>query len=281
MLSTQQIDKIVRFITSSKRTRRMPYWKVLLALGWEGISPSTIRSSLRRVGYKRYVALRKPPISERNRQLHLQFALDHLDWTDEQWDSILWSDETWVTAGSHRKTYVTRRKDEALEPDCVLEHHQHKSGWMFWGCFSGKAGKGPGIFWEKDWGTIDAESYQAHTIPVVHGWMRMHPGHIYMQDGAPAHAAASTIQDMIERGIAKLNWPPFSPDLNPIENVWNWMKAWIWDHYPFDTMSYDKLRKAVKEAWEAVPEDYLIGLLRSMKARCEAVIAANGMHTKY
>jgi hypothetical protein len=78
--------------------------------------------------------------------------------------------------------------------------------------------------------------------------MRIHPGYIFMQDGAPGHAAASTIQDLIERGISKVSWPPFSPDLNPIENVWNWMKEWIWDRYPFDTMSYDELRQTVREA---------------------------------
>jgi hypothetical protein len=59
------------------------------------------------------------------------------------------------------------------------------------------------------------------------------------------------------------------------------MKAWIWDNYPKDQMSYNQLRKVVKEAWEAVPEDFLIELLRSMKACCEAVITANRMHIKY
>jgi hypothetical protein len=225
--------------------------------------------------------LRKPPISAKNQQLRLQFALEHLNWTDEQWDEILWSDETWVTAGSHRKTYVTRKADEALDPTCILEREQRKKGWMFWGCFSGKAGKGPGIFWEKDWGKITADSYQQHTVPIVCGWMRLHPGQIFMQDGAPGHAAKETLQDLIERRIKKVNWPPFSPDLNPIENVWNWMKEWIWNNYRKDSMSYDELRKAVKDAWEAVSEDFLMSLLRSMRERCAAVIAVNGMHTKY
>lgn len=186
-----------------------------------------------------------------------------------------------MTSGSHRKTYVTRKADEALEPTCIIERERKKKGWMFWGCFSGKAGKGPGIFWEKDWGTINAASYQAHTVPVIHGWMRLKPGHIFMQDGAPGHAAGETLQDLIDREIEKMNWPPFSPDLNPIETVWNWMKDWIWNHYPKDSMTYDELRKAVTEAWEAVPEDWLIELVRGMKERCQAVIDANGMYTKY
>ena len=46
-------------------------------------------------------------------------------------------------------------------------------------------------------------------------------------------------------------------------------------------MSYDELRRVVKEAWEAVPEDWLIELVRGIRARYQAVIDANGIHTKY
>ncbi|QSZ32796.1 hypothetical protein DSL72_002375 [Monilinia vaccinii-corymbosi] len=281
LLTTSQIDSLIEFITALKDNRRMPYWKVIITLGWEGISECAVRAGLRRVGYKRYVALRKFPISEKNRKLRVQFALEHLDWTDEQWDAILWSDETWVTVGSHRKTYVTRRVDEAMDPTCVLERERKKRGWMFWGCFSGKAEKGPGIFWEKEWGTIIAQSYQEYTVPIIDGWMRLHLGHLFMQDGAPGHAAKATLGELLERHIIKIYWPPFSPDLNPIENVWNWMKEWLFNHYPTNKLSYDQLRQAVKEAWDTVEEEYLLQLLRSIRTRCQAIIDANSMYISY
>ncbi|KAL3424953.1 hypothetical protein PVAG01_04234 [Phlyctema vagabunda] len=141
-----QIEELIYFISLSKKNRRLPLWRLAIELEWEGIGVSAIKSALRRIGYKRYVALRKPPISEKNARLRLKFALEYVNWTDEQWDEILWSDETWVTPGSYRKTYVTRNKDEALDPTCILERERKKKGWMFWGCFSGKSGKGPGIF---------------------------------------------------------------------------------------------------------------------------------------
>jgi hypothetical protein len=75
---------------------------------------------------------------------------------------------------------------------------------MFWGCFHGNI-KGPDIFWEKDWGTISAESYQAKILPIIDGWIRFNGNQgqqlIFMQDSAPAHVAKGTIEDLQERGI--------------------------------------------------------------------------------
>ena len=62
----------------------------------------------------------------------------------------------------------------------------------------------------------------------------------------PGHAAGDTKQDLAERGIIVIFWPPFSPDLNPIERVWHIMKNYIQDNYPH-------------------PSNYLFWLARSTK----------------
>ena len=101
-----------------------------------------------------------------------------------------------------------------------------------------------------------------------------------MQDGAPGHSARATRQELEDRGIRMVFWPAFSPDLNPIEKVWDQIKNYIDLCYSdLDKLNYDQLRQAVREAWDAVPDRFLDEQMRLMPARCEAVIRANGMHT--
>ena len=101
-----------------------------------------------------------------------------------------------------------------------------------------------------------------------------------MQDGAPGHRAGETKEELQERGIVVLYWPPFSPDLNPIERVWHLMKNYLQDHFP-EIMGYDQLRSAVKEAWDKVGAFEFKALVESMPERCQAVIDANSFFTKY
>ena len=102
-----------------------------------------------------------------------------------------------------------------------------------------------------------------------------------MQDNASGHAAKTTIAEMQERGIRVVKWPAYSPDLNPIETVWNWMKDWIDEQYGEKKLNLNQLRIAVKDAWDAVPEDFLNQPIDDMPNRCKAVIAAKGKITKY
>lgn len=82
-------------------------------------------------------------------------------------------------------------------------------------------------------------------------------------------------------------WPPYSPDLNPIENLWAIMKQEIYKLYPDLEHAADteetrqRLIMAGKEAWQAINGQILHKLSTTMPHRVKAVIAANGWYTKY
>ncbi|VDB88364.1 Bgt-50539 [Blumeria graminis f. sp. tritici] len=60
----------------------------------------------------------------------------------------------------------------------------------------------------------------------------MRPWLSVMQDNAPAHTAAMMMEDMSQRLIQPIFWPAKSPDLDPIEAVWNKMKDYIQRDHP-------------------------------------------------
>ena len=77
------------------------------------------------------------------------------------------------------------------------------------------------------------------------------PSLIFMQDNAPIHKAGKVKKWFADQGIPLLDWPPYSPDLNPIEHCWVHMKQWILDNYPElqelgeSQEAYDRLAMAI------------------------------------
>ena len=98
-------------------------------------------------------------------------------------------------------------------------------------------------------GTLNAERYisdvlQAEVLP----FLRETPDIFALQqDNAPAHVASSTLSYLRDQNIQLLSWPPFSPDINPIEHVRAWMKKRVRQKDPQNLMN---LAIAVLEVFE-------------------------------
>ncbi len=77
---------------------------------------------------------------------------------------------------------------------------------------------------------------------------------IFMQDNARVHTARIKTDWLDEQGYLIMMWPPYSPDLNPIEQVWYMMKTWIGKHYPEIralALGEERTKAAILEAVEA------------------------------
>lgn len=84
-----------------------------------------------------------------------------------------------------------------------------------------------------------------------------------------------------------LDWPPYSPDLNPIEHLWAQLKQWINEHYP-DLLNrgkpeeaYQRLFQAIREGWDAIAQDTINDLIKSMDTRVNAALFAKGSYTRF
>jgi transposase len=95
-----------------------------------------------------------------------------------------------------------------------------------------------------------------------------------LMDKAPPHTAASTTQWLQQHMVRVVDrWPGNSPDLNPIENLWGWMKRKL---YSKDVQTVEQLKQAIQEIWEEVPDDMLTRLMCSMPKRLQRVVDKQG-----
>ncbi|CAJ0915852.1 unnamed protein product [Ranitomeya imitator] len=101
---------------------------------------------------------------------------------------------------------------------------------------------------------------------------------IFQHDLAPAHSAKTTVKWFTDHGITVLNWPANSPDLNPIENLWDIVKRKLRDARP---NTLDELKAAIEASWASITSQQCHRLIASMPRRIEAVISAKGFPTKY
>ena len=81
--------------------------------------------------------------------------------------------------------------------------------------------------------------------------------------------------------------PPYSPDINPIENVWSLLKDRLIKrfkgNYPKGTTSIEveAFKRAIKEEWALIPQQAIDNCILSILKRWQAVIDAKGYPTKY
>jgi transposase len=113
------------------------------------------------------------------------------------------------------------------------------------------------------------------------------PGLIFMQDNAPIHTSHIVRNWFTEQSIPVVDWPPYSPDLNPIEHIWWHLKNKVLELYPeLEQMgngedAKEALENALIKAWDAIDDSIIKSCLESMPRRRDAVLKAKGWHTKY
>jgi transposase len=76
------------------------------------------------------------------------------------------------------------------------------------------------------------------------------------------------------------NWPPQSPDLNPIEHMWHQLKNRL-GQYPSKPHTVEELEKRINIEWYKFTKEDCLKYIDSMPGRIEAVIKSKGQQTNY
>ena len=242
------------------------------------VSPQTVINRLRESGLRArrpYVGL---VLTRRHRQHRLRWARQHVRWTRADWANVLFTDESrFNLRRSDGRARVYRRRRERFHDACVVEKDQYGGGSvMIWAGFSQHTKTNALVIV----GNLNAARYQNEILrPVAIPHIRENRGMIFMQDNARPHTARTTLQLLQENNVRTLDWPACSPDLNPIEHVWDEVDRRVRQRGPHVDLAH--LEADVINCWNSITQRYLRNYATSMRARCLAVIQAEGGHTRY
>ncbi|GFT45835.1 transposable element Tcb2 transposase [Trichonephila clavipes] len=101
-----------------------------------------------------------------------------------------------------------------------------------------------------------------------------------MDDNARTHRTLAVEELPESEDITKMNWPAYSPDLNPIEYMWDGLgrRIAVRLHHP---ENIQQLKQMLIEERAFLPQEMLHQLVLSMRRRCKATIAMRGGHIPY
>lgn len=183
-------DRYIKLISKRNRRKTLPVIATEFnSVNDNKVSESSVRRSLLRNEMFGRVALKKPLLRKENIEKRYRFAIEHKDWTVEQWNRVLWTDESkFELFGTKRRVHIRRGIHEKTMKECIVPTVKHGGGSiMVWGgmCSSGVI---PLVQIE---GIMLKENY--HTIltrnALPGGKRLLGPGFIFQQDNDPKHTA--------------------------------------------------------------------------------------------
>lgn len=243
------------------------------------VSCKTIQRRLKSSGFLSCIQKRKPLISKVNRSKRLVFAKTHIDKGPDFWNKVLWSDESkFELFGSKKRQHVWRKPNEDLKERHLKKNVKHGGGSiMVWGSFAATGVEElfliNGIMEEEDYVKILETNLMKSARKIGLGRR-----FTFQQDNDPKHTSKVAKNYFKKAKVKLLEWPPQSPDLNPIENLWSILDEKV----KLDNRkNKNELFQQLTDAWINIPAETTQKLVESMPRRLRAVLDAKGGATKY
>lgn len=280
LLTEREGRTLVRVTKDNRKESLEEIVEEFNSLGLTQVSTSTARRVLHKNDFVGRIGKRKPFVSETNRVKRLKWCRERRGW-DKQWDTIIWSDESrFLLFENDGQQWVWRRPHEKYDVECLVPTvKSNGEGVMVWGCFV-KNRLGPLVVLE---GRITGQVYKKlledYLVPFIEG-LDDETTYVFQDDNAPVHRANSVLVWKEENLIHSLPWPAQSPDLNPIEHLWDHLGRKLHEHKPIPKNKRE-LVLALEDEWSKIDESVLENLVNSMPRRVIAVIGSEGNPTPY
>ncbi|KAI4900603.1 hypothetical protein NFI96_003188 [Prochilodus magdalenae] len=196
-----------------------------------------------------------PVLTAQHCRARLAFATEHQNWQIRHRHLVLFTDESrFYLSTCDRRDRLWRRRGECYAACITIQHDWFGGGSvMVWG---GISLEGRTDLYRLDNGTLTAIRYQDEILrPIVRPYAgAVGIGFLLVHNNARPHVARVCRQFLENEGIDTIDWPPGSPELNPVEHFWDIMFRSIRRHQvAYQTVQ--ELSDALVQIWEEIPQD--------------------------
>ena len=297
-VTSERTDREIkrRIMSKSKETVSKLTRELTQTLGDAAPSRKTVERRAHEAPVRCYRLIEKPLLTDRSKEARYDWAQAHLNWTQHQWEHVLWSDESpmslWMDDSGG---IVWLPLDHDLKDQLTPKVAHGGGGFSIWGCFS-YHGVGPLV---RVKGAMNGKWYHdtiltKHAIPHIETLIRNQHKKApkrdrvwyFQHDNAPPHRTADNKRYLNSKmaewqpKLKTLMWPSNSPDLNPLENIWSYIKQQL-NAYEERPSNLDELWKRIQTIWENIPLKQLQTLAHSMPKRVREVIDNEGWSIMY
>ena len=238
-LSVRDLRHLHRLISRNRRANHQQILALLEEVQIK-ICESTLRHVMKDFGLHRRKARMKPWINDDNRQRRLAYAREHMGDTLDDWRRTIYVDEASVKLNGTIDVWVTREDGEAFMAECLAPKLLGGSeSIMVWGAiwYNGRSDL---VVFDKEGsegkrGGVTAKMYREQIMQgelkrnwrEVNGSWRGYGGARIVEDNARIHTAKENMEMRRKEKLVYVEHPPYSPDLNPIENCWSYLKGML------------------------------------------------------
>lgn len=280
VMTERDVRHLTRILKKDRKATLQEMHENFVSSTSTDVCERTLKNCLHEQGFYGRVGVRKPFVSEKNRKKRLSWAKERKRWESE-WERVIWSDESkFELFGGNGKRWVWRQPHEKYDVDCLIPTVKSgQQGVMVWGCFT-KNNLGPLVKLEgRVTGAVYIDVLRNYLLPFLDD-LDDQENYLFQEDNAPIHTARIVKSWKEENDVNSIPWPAQSPDLNPIENLWDELERQVRAHTPLPKNRED-LWEILQEEWLNIDINKYQNLVDSMPRRIAAVIQSKGHPTKY
>ncbi len=245
------------------------------------LSAGTIRSRLREQGLRSRKMRKRPKLSPAHVAWREKWAMQRVHWRVQQWRRIIFTDESrFHLFRNDGRIRVWRMPRQEILQQHVQSTQQQGPSLHVWAGITLTDKTELVVLNNNVTGARYAELLETHLLPFASRTFGSVANWMLQDDNAAPHRAAVVTRLKEHLGIRTLRWPSRSPDMNPIEHVWDYLKRQVQQRCP-PPQTMRELQESVIEVWEQTPQDFLRRLILGMPRRIGALLHARGGYTPY